>query len=100
MLASPTSSFELLASHGEKTNKSKKIGEHHNKIFFQNVLTNNSDESNCWGHLAFDVLCVQFRKYFIQKASEGVCATKSRSALIPRPRYLTLSSRPARALVA
>jgi hypothetical protein len=73
MLASPTSSFELLASHGEKTNKSKKIGEHHNKIFFQNVLTNNSDESNCWGHLAFDVLCVQFRKYFMQKVGRRWC---------------------------
>jgi hypothetical protein len=43
------------------------------KYFFQNVLTNNSDESNCWSHSAFDVLCVQFRRYFMQKSRKALC---------------------------
>jgi hypothetical protein len=42
------------------------------KYFFQNVLTNNSDESNCWSHSAFDVLCVQFRRYFMQKSRKAL----------------------------
>ena len=61
------------------------------KYFSKNVLTNNSDESNCWSHLAFDVLCVQFRRYVMQKKPEGVGATKSRSVLIPRFAFKRMS---------